>query len=97
MAKQLAVGFAFGLTLGNSALLCKPTTYQLSAQLADAAGGAIANYQASKTATTREMGCVVASEPPPEVAAALLEQVYAQLMKDPRRPPELRRQAGRSR
>jgi hypothetical protein len=34
---------------------------------------------------------------PPEVAAALLEQVYAQLMKDPKRPPELRRQAARSR
>jgi hypothetical protein len=97
MAKQLAVGFAFGLTLGNSALLCKPTTYQLSANLADAAGGAVATYQASKTATTREMGCGAESEPPPVVAAALLEQVYAQLMKDPRRPPELRRQAARSR
>jgi len=90
-AKQAAYGFMFGLTLGSMAFLCHPITYALAATLQDPAGATIASYEISTSATATEPGCGAPSEPPAKVAETLMEQLYAQMTRDPRLPPDLRR------
>ena len=91
VAKQVAYGFMFGLTLGNMAFLCHPISYELAATLQDAAGTTIARYEVSRSETPKEPGCGAPGEPPTKVAETLMEQLYAQMTRDPRLPAALRR------
>jgi hypothetical protein len=96
MAKAIAFGFAFGLTL-NSRMLCKPTSYLLVARLTDASGTPIAYYDSLKTAGTTTIGCSVGPEPDPDIAEDLVEQLYAKMAKDASLPPALRASSGKHR
>jgi hypothetical protein len=91
VAKQVAYGFMFGLTFGNMAFLCHPVSYELAATLQDAAGTTIASYEVSKSETSKGPGCDAPSEPPTKIAETLMEQLYAQMTRDPRLPADLRR------
>jgi hypothetical protein len=90
MAKQIALGALVGFTLGASTVMCKPTTHVLSAQLTDAAGRPVASYETSRSARSRGMGCTDDIAERPDVAAALVEDLYRQVARDPKLPPDLR-------
>jgi hypothetical protein len=90
MARQLAIGFLFGLSLGNEAFLCKPTRHVLEAKLSGADGKLLADYEVVKTTATKGAGCSISADPGDIVVSALVDSLFSRISADSRLPADLR-------
>ena len=91
LGKSVAKAFVAGLTLGSVVPLCRPTTYTLVTQLVDRDGNAVWSDERSQTARTKSPRCLDSIDDRPEIAAALVDDMFKALVGDPRIPAGLTR------